>query len=89
MGKDGSRSNNGFLVGWVGIGEKMVKCEWDGGIRVEVRSSYINGEGGEYVTFGLLDWGAEVGMCSITNGKVYLSVVRMDEVIVGVKWMNY
>lgn len=60
MGRDGSRSN-GWFLGWMSCDRRKY------GIIMEVRISYMDGEGGGIVTFRLLDWGAEVGMGSRTN----------------------
>lgn len=49
---------------------------------VEVRISEIVGESGGIVTFGFLDWGAEICMGSRTYGTLYGSVVRMGKVMV-------
>lgn len=51
---------------------------------VEVKISEIVGEDGGIMTFGFLDWGAEIGMSSRTCGTLYRSVVGMDEVMVEV-----
>lgn len=41
------------------------------GIIMEVIISYMDGEGGGFMTFGLLVWGAKVGMGSRLNGTEY------------------